>query len=1010
MKYTRRRGFSLLLAAAMVFSIISIGLVGLKTGALTGGSWRVYVKTRNNNTDNGLDQGSDSDVYCKFWAGDTLLFQSGDLNGTENGGNTGNTYFDFSPPVTLTRITFAKTGSDGWGVDDFNVYYTPAGGTEQTIVIRDLDHMVDHNNEFGIWEGTWFSVTHNRSITFNGNGSNAGSTPTKYLVWGTSDELPSCGFTRTGYTFAGWATSAGGSVAYSDGGNFGPMPDSNVTLYAKWTVKTYSVVFNPGYGALVSPNSKTVTYGTTYAEGAGGWPVPTKTGYTFDGWYTGFDGTGTKILGTDTVNITADLIVYAKWVPNTYTVTYNGNGSTGGSTPNSSHTYDVASYLSINGFTKLGHNFLGWSLSQSATMPTYTSGQQVTNLTATPNGIVTFYAVWRVNNYSVTFNANGGNGTMPAQTFVFGTSATLNSVTFGRTGYSFKGWATSQANANAGIIAYPNNGTYTMVTEGAVLYASWEANEYLITFNAAGGDGGWSEYLRYGQALNAPTVTKEGHMFIGWNPYVPAMVPAADTTYTAEWAVLSYTITFDANGGTGGTISTMTYGAPLTPPAVTKSGYQFAGWLPVVPATVPGFNATYVAQWAIDAYTITFDANGGTGGDVYLLQAGSAMNAPVVTREGYTFAGWSPELPATVPAQNTTYTAQWTINNYLITFDAGGGTGGTSETMNYGEALTAPDVTREGYTFAGWSPEVPATVPAQNATYTAQWTVNSYLITFDANGGAGGTSAAMDYGEPLAPPAVTKDGYTFAGWSPEVPATVPAADTVYTAQWSLNTATVQFDLNGGAGTVPESQTGEPGAAVTLPAQGDIAREYYNFLGWAQQPDATVPLVSFIIPEAGATLYAVWTRIPVELVKADGSTTVINNGEKLIFGLEEGLTKNGFAANFVRVNGDATLRYTYVSDSFGTGTVVELVDNVTGEVVETYTVIIFGDVDGDGFITVADENIIDMVSSYQLELENAAFLFAADLTQDGFVDAFDLNILSAATSYTATIDQTNPSGI
>jgi len=748
---------------------------------------------------------------------------------------------------------------------------------------------------------------------------------------------------------------------------------ANITQTYNYTPYTYTVTFD-AQGGSVSPGYSSVTYNSTYGAGTGGWPTPTRTGYTFEGWYTGVGGSGTNITSGTKVTGNPAQILYAKWSINTYNVCFDAKGGTGGwSAP---MTYGSA--ITAPTVAKEGHMFIEWYPHVPSAVPAYN---------------VTYEAVWAVLSYRITFNANGGTGGT-VNTMSYGSVLTPPSVT--KPGYVLAGW----------LPELPA----TVPAADTEYVAQWVADGSVIVFDANGGTGGGSFILKAGEPMTPPAVSRPGYTFAGWSPAVPSVVPAEDTTYTAQWSINSYTISFDANGGTESTSGYMVYGTPLTAPVVSRAGYTFAGWSPAVPATVPAQNMTYTAQWNVNSYIITFDANGGTGSKSQPMNYGVSLTAPVVTREGYTLAGWSPQLPATVPAQNTTYTAQWTINNYLITFDAGGGTGGTSETMDYGEALTAPDVTREGYTFAGWSPEVPATVPAQNATYTAQWTVNSYLITFDANGGAGGTSAAMDYGEPLAPPAVTKDGYTFAGWSPEVPATVPAADTVYTAQWSLNTATVQFDLNGGAGTVPESQTGEPGAAVTLPAQGDIAREYYNFLGWAQQPDATVPLVSFIIPEAGATLYAVWTRIPVELVKADGSTTVINNGEKLIFGLEEGLTKNGFAANFVRVNGDATLRYTYVSDSFGTGTVVELVDNVTGEVVETYTVIIFGDVDGDGFITVADENIIDMVSSYQLELENAAFLFAADLTQDGFVDAFDLNILSAATSYTATIDQTNPSGV
>jgi hypothetical protein len=141
----------------------------------------------------------------------------------------------------------------------------------------------------------------------------------------------------------------------------------------------------------------------------------------------------------------------------------------------------------------------------------------------------------------------------------------------------------------------------------------------------------------------------------------------------------------------------------------------------------------------------------------------------------------------------------------------------------------------------------------------------------------------------------------------------------------------------------------------------------------------------------------------------GSTTIINQSEGFIFGLEEGMTKADFLSSFVTVNGDGSLRITPYTDSFGTQTKVELLDNVTGLVVKTYYIVIFGDVDGDGYVTAADENILGMVASYQMSLdEGSAIEYAADLTQDQQVDTFDLNLVSAATNYSGTISQTAPS--
>lgn len=105
-----------------------------------------------------------------------------------------------------------------------------------------------------------------------------------------------------------------------------------------------------------------------------------------------------------------------------------------------------------------------------------------------------------------------------------------------------------------------------------------------------------------------------------------------------------------------------------------------------------------------------------------------------------------------MPDHDVTYVAQWRINQYTVTFNANGGTGGTSSTQDYGTAITAPTVSRTGYTFSGWNPSVAATVPARDVTYVAEWTANKCTVTFDANGGIGGTSEQLDYGSQLSAP------------------------------------------------------------------------------------------------------------------------------------------------------------------------------------------------------------------------------------------------------------------
>ena len=328
-----------------------------------------------------------------------------------------------------------------------------------------------------------------------------------------------------------------------------------------------------------------------------------------------------------------------------------------------------------------------------------------------------------------------------------------------RTGYSFTGWWTEAAGGeriDAGAT----------LSNSIIAYAQWTVNKYTVTFDANGGDGGKSETLDYGSAIVCPGVTRTGYTFVGWDGEVVSTVPAEDVTYTAQWTVNQYSVTFDANGGEGGKTQTLDYGAAIAAPTVTRTGHTFAGWSPVVASVVPAYNVTYTAQWTVNKYTVTFDANGGDGGKSETLNYGSAIVCPGVTRTGYTFVGWDGEVVSTVPAEDVTYTAQWTVNQYSVTFDANGGEGGKTQTLDYGAAIAAPTVTRTGHTFAGWSPVVASVVPAYNVTYTAQWTVNKYTVTFDANGGEVGVSekrVAFDseYGELPVP---TRENYLFSGW------------------------------------------------------------------------------------------------------------------------------------------------------------------------------------------------------------------------------------------------------
>ena len=677
---------------------------------------------------------------------------------------------------------------------------------------------------------------------------------------------------RTGYEFAGWYTDDDGGDCIQ--GNSVLMTDTR--LYAHWTPCRYLVTFDANGG--VGGTSENMAYESAIVV-----PTVTRMGYTFDGWLPSV--VALVPLGGATYT--------AQWEINQYTVTFDANGGIGSTSRN--QDYDTA--IVAPTVMRTGHTFAGWSPSVAATVPasnvTYTaqweinqytvafdanggvggtSGRQnygtaivaptVTRTgytfkdwspsvaTTVPATDVTYTAQWEINQYTVTFDANGGIGSTSGNQD-YGTSIVVPTVT--RTGYTFKGWSPSVA---ATVPA--NDVTYT---------AQWEINKYAVTFNANGGEGGTSVNQDYGTAIVAPAVTRSGYTFKGWSPSVAATVPANDVTYTAQWEINQYTVTFDANGGIGSTSGNQDYGTSIVVPTVTRTGYTFKGWSPSVAATVPANDVTYTAQWEINKYTVTFDANGGVGGKSVRQNYDTAIVAPTVTRTGYTFKGWSPSVDATVPANDVTHTAQWEINKYTVRFDYANGGGARSTKQNYGTAIVAPTVTRTGYTFKGWSPAVDATVPAHDVTYTAQWEINQYTVTFDANGGTGGRSRELEYESTLVAPIVTRTGYTFKGWLPSVPATVPLGGATYTAQWEINQYTVTFDANGGVGGTSTIQ--DYGTEVVVPT---VTWTGYTFMYWS-------PSVAATVPASDVTYKALWkvNQYAVTFV-VNGEGFIVVNGK------------------------------------------------------------------------------------------------------------------------------------
>ncbi|EFA22930.1 repeat protein [Bifidobacterium gallicum DSM 20093 = LMG 11596] len=332
---------------------------------------------------------------------------------------------------------------------------------------------------------TTISVTqHNRTyskqltvatttVSFAGNGSTSGATN---AITGAQDDvvtLPTSGFARTGYTFTSWNTKADGTgTTYQAGARY-TLPAQNVTLYAQWKINTYTVTFNANGGSAVA--SQTVTHGNKASAPAN----PTRTGYTFQGWYTAASG-GTKF--DFNTAITANRTLYAQWKINTYTVTFNSNGGSAVASQTVTHGNKASAPANP---TRTGYTFQGW----------YTAASGGTkfdfNTAITANR--TLYAQWKINTYTVTFNANGGKflpnkADTISKSVDYGKSVTAPAAnTMSRPiGHQFSGWYTAKTGGSKAELSKGVTGNMT-------LYAHWDTIMFSdVRLPGADGKGGTS--------------------------------------------------------------------------------------------------------------------------------------------------------------------------------------------------------------------------------------------------------------------------------------------------------------------------------------------------------------------------------------------------------------------------------------------------------------------------------------------------------------------------------------
>lgn len=651
------------------------------------------------------------------------------------------------------------------------------------------------------------------------------------------------------------------------------MPARAKTVYALWAINptlSYNVNAPAGSNAPGTPASQTVPYNTAAADKSG-WAagdtgkIP---GYRFDGWYTAPNGGNKYDFNTP---LTGNVTVYAKWTANGYTVKYDAGGGNG-TMSDQKFTFDVPQNLSPNTFTRDGYTFTDWK--RADTGDSYTDGQQVSNLTSTPNGVVTLVAQWTPNQAAINYNANPPTGRTPGGqgtanwTGHTGDTPTISQNGWTVDGYTFTGWNTQaggKGQAYAPGTKWAANGTLT-------LYAQWTAGEASLTYDGNGATGGKTDPQtgKTDEKINVRDngFTRDGYTFVTWNTQADCKGNAVKPN--SEW-------------------------------------------------TLRGSSTLY-ACWAGNAQTLTYHGNGATGGNT-AAQSGKTgdeltTNANGFTRDGYTFVRWDTAKDGSgtaygegkngvsqyvmKPAGNDLY-AIWKANPATIQYrnDWPNTTGSTPDTTgNTGDTVTISQNSfdRPGYTFTGWStskrgdpslqPGDKHTLEPRTTTVWAQWKADPAHLVYNSNiGTVGSETKTVDGVVDQTVKTITnpfdRPGYTFSGWNTQADgkgkAYATGADYVLTAndkstpkntsvlyaQWKINGASLKFNPNGGIGHV-DDVTGDAFSTVTIPGDAKepkITRPGYRFVGWSTEKN----------PPAGSTFLQ-----PGEgkvTLPAEGSTTV-----------------------------------------------------------------------------------------------------------------------------------------
>ena len=771
--------------------------------------------------------------------------------------------YDVDTPVNLNPTSYT--------IEDETITFVPAGKTGYTFVKwteggEDITEIAAGSHGDITVTAVWETVTYTLDMVMeNDEGGYDGhydgeENRTSFTV---EDEFtfiePVCDI--RGYEFKGWYTlkNDGDKVEGIALGTVG-----NKIYYARWQRSEYTITY---YNIDDSTNSNPTNYNVeseTFTL-----VNPSKTGYTFAGWYSDAD---LSVVADTTVetNSIGNLAFYAKWTPTVYTVTYVlYDGTNSGSNP---ALYTIEDEITLAAATKAGYSFGGWFTDSAFE-------NAINKIALGSTGNMTLYAKWYYTG-TVSFVTNGGSAIEPI-TQEYGTVLVAPEDPV-RDHYTFAGWYSDEALQNEYVFS-------TMPDIDFTLYAKWEAVEYSITYVLNGGENGLNpDVYTVESAFDFAPATKTGYTFVAWYTapdFTSAPVSSiaagtfGDMTLYANYSINSYTISFDSAGGSAVTSITQEYNTAVSAPAApSRNGYGFNGWLTeegeaFVFDKIPAYDVALTADWEPIRYTITYNLNGGVNASAnpaYYTIENKTVTFAAPTRRGYAFIGWFTdgdyteeitEIPTGSYGEVEIH-AKWEIIIYEITYVGVDGLDNPNPSeYTVEDDITFADIFRLGYTYHGLYAEsefqtVVTGIPQGtigDVTVYAKYTVNTYNVWLDGKDEA-------DY-------------------------------------------TVSFDLGAASGSIA-SQHIAGDTALEYPAIPQ--RSGYLFGGWYQSEDCTGNAYDFTSSvRSDITLYAKWIEI---------TNTAITIGDSVSVSVE-GTTLHYY--DFVPlVSGDISVTTTGTVDTFG----------------------------------------------------------------------------------------------